>query len=141
MRLAGLVLLLAAVSMPAQVTYERIVNQAKEPGNWLTYQGDYGAVRHRELNQINSENVRNLRVEWIYQTGISGAFETVPLVVDGVMYISGGEGTAMALDPRTGRQYWRYKYNMPRDVKLCCGGVNRGLAMLGTRLFLTTPDA
>ncbi|MBC7927385.1 MAG: PQQ-binding-like beta-propeller repeat protein, partial [Bryobacteraceae bacterium] len=138
MKLAALLLL--AGSLQAEVTYDRIVKAASEPQSWLTYQGDYGAMRHRELNQINDTNVKNLRVEWMYQTGVRGAFETVPIVADGVMYITAGDGMAMALDPKTGREFWKYKYNMDRDAKLCCGTVNRGLAMLGQRVFMATPD-
>jgi alcohol dehydrogenase (cytochrome c) len=134
-------LLLAAFSLQAEVTYERIVKARSEPQSWLTYWGDYSAIRHRELNQINAANVKNMRVEWIYQTGVRGAFQTIPIVADGVMYISAGEGLAMALDPKTGRELWRYKYPLDRDAKLCCGTINRGLAMLGNRLFMTTPDA
>lgn len=140
MRLAALAIL-TCLSLQAQLTYERIVNALKEPQSWLTYWGDYTAARHRDLNQINTANAKDLRVEWIYQTGVRGAFQTVPLVVDGVMYITAGEGYAMALDPKSGRELWRFKYSTSPGVKLCCGTVNRGLAMLGGRLFMTTPDA
>ena len=61
-------LLLAASALPAQVTYERIVNALKEPQNWLTYWGDYTAVRHRDLKQINLANAKDLRVEWMFQS-------------------------------------------------------------------------
>jgi len=133
--------LLLASQLPAQLTYERILNAAKEPDQWLTYQGDYTGNRYRELDQINSTNVKNLRTEWIYQTGVSGSMQTVPLVVDGVMYMTAGDGLAMALDPKTGRELWRYKYTWNREARLCCGTANRGVAMLGNRLFMTTPDA
>ena len=95
------------------VTSERLVNALKEQQNWLTYWGDYSGTRYRDLDQINTSNVKDLRVEWIFQTGVAGAFQAVPLVVDGVMYFSGGEGTAFAIDARTGRQLWRYKYPLP----------------------------
>ncbi len=124
------------------VTFQRIVNAAKEPQNWLTYWGDYGAVRYRDLNQINTSNVKDLRVNWMFQTGLrGGAFETTPIVIDGILYITGGEGTAFAVDGKTGRELWRYKYAMRPDMKLCCGTVNRGLAVLEDRLFMATPDA
>src|SRR5215204_562769 len=76
-----------------QVTYDRLVNARKEQHNWLTYWGDYSAVRHRDLKQINTSNVKDLRLEWMYQTGVGGTIQAVPLVVDGVMYVTGGEGT------------------------------------------------
>ncbi|MDQ6758592.1 MAG: PQQ-dependent dehydrogenase, methanol/ethanol family [Acidobacteriota bacterium] len=134
--------LLSANSVFAQpVSFDRIVNSAKEPQNWLTYWGDYGAVRYRTLKQIDTTNVKDLRLEWMFQTGQPGSFETVPLVVDGIMYFTAANGMAFAVDARSGRQLWQYKYPVPAQVKLCCGTVNRGLAILGDRLFMETPDA
>src|SRR5260370_29181203 len=134
--------LLCAIDVCAQpVSFDRIVNASSEPQNWLTYWGDYGAVRYRDLKQIDTANVKDLRLEWIFQTGQTGAFETTPLVVDGIMYITAANGFAFAVDARSGRQLWQYKYPMPEGVKLCCGTVNRGLAILGERLFMVTPDA
>jgi outer membrane protein assembly factor BamB len=126
---------------PGAVTFERIVNAQKEPQNWLTYWGDYTAVRHRDVKQIHTGNVKDLRVDWIYQTGQRGAFQTVPLVVDGVMYFTAAGGNAYAVDAKTGRELWTYEYPMSKDIKLCCGTVNRGLALLEGRLFMATPDA
>src|SRR5262249_59932242 len=91
-----LLLFAAASALPAQVTYDRLVNALREPQNWLTYWGDYSAVRHRDLKQINTANVKDLRVEWIFQTGQTGAFEVVPLVGDGILYLTGGNGPAFA---------------------------------------------
>ncbi len=132
---------LALAPLDAQVSFERIVNAAREPANWLTYWGDYGAVRHRELNQVNTANVSKLQLAWIFQTGQPGAFETVPLAVNGILYFTAPDGYAFALDGRSGRQLWMYKYAMPPNTKLCCGTINRGLAMLGDRLYMVTPDA
>jgi alcohol dehydrogenase (cytochrome c) len=124
------------------VTSERLINALKEQQNWLTYWGDYSGSRHRNLDQINTSNVKDLRVEWIFQTGIAGAFQAVPLVVDGVMYFSGGEGTAFAVDARTGRQLWRYKYPLPESkTGFVNGTVNRGLSILAQRVFMAVPNA
>ena len=119
MRRAYFTLLLGARGdMPAQVTYDRLVNALKEPQNWLTYWGDYTAVRHRDLKQINTANVKDLRVGVDFpDRGRAGAFETVPLVVDGIMYFTGGDGTAFALDARSGRQLWQYKHAFPAGHK------------------------
>jgi alcohol dehydrogenase (cytochrome c) len=122
------------------VSYERLARAIDEPQNWLTYWGDYPGTRFRNLTQINDANVKHLRVEWIYQTE-QQATETVPLVVDGVMYFTASNGYAFALDPKTGRELWRYHYVVPENAKGCCATVNRGLAVLGSRLFLATPDA
>ncbi|MGH9662147.1 MAG: PQQ-binding-like beta-propeller repeat protein, partial [Bryobacteraceae bacterium] len=139
MKLVAVALAIAA-ALPAQVTYDRIVNALKEQHNWVTYWGDYSAVRHRDLKQIHTGNVKDLRVDWIFQTGQSGANQNVPLVVDGVMYATAPNGFAFALDARTGRQLWMYKHAFPPGEKPA-GLPNRGLAILGERLFMTTPDA
>jgi alcohol dehydrogenase (cytochrome c) len=138
-RLLAVLTLLAASAARAQVTYERLVHALDEPQNWLTYWGDYSAVRHRALDQINVGNVANLRVAWMYQTGKFERFETMPLVVDGIMYITAADGVAVALDARTGRPLWRYAHNFPEGHNT--GQPNRGLGILGDRLFMVTPDA
>ena len=132
-------LLFIACTLTAQVTPDRLVNALKEPQNWLTYWGDYSAIRHRNLSQINTSNVKDMRLDWIYQTGESGAFETVPLVVDGIMYITAPKGIAVALDAKSGRQLWRYKHSFPEGHN--SSAVNRGLAILGDRLFMVTADS
>ena len=141
MRAICLAVVVACVS-PAQtsVPFERIVNAAKEPRNWLTYWGDYSARRYRELDQINTSNIKDLRLEWMFQTSQPGAFETVPLVVDGIMYFTAANGYAYAIDARSGRQLWMYKYAIPKNAILPNGTVNRGLAILNDSLFMVTPD-
>ena len=122
------------------VPYQRIVESAKEPQNWLTFWGDYKGVRHRTLDQINTANVKSLKLEWMFQVPVGGRFETVPLVVDGVMYFTAPDGYAFAADARTGRQLWRYHYRIPKDALLVNGSINRGFAMLGDKLYMTTPE-
>jgi alcohol dehydrogenase (cytochrome c) len=125
----------------ADVPFERLVQAQSDPKNWLTYWGDYHAMRFRDLKQINERNVNTLRLEWMFQTGAPGAFQAVPLVVDGVMYFSAANASAYAIDARSGRQLWRYQYQIPKEARFCCGTVNRGLAILGRRVFMLTPDA
>ena len=60
-----------AVSLPAQVTYDRILNAQREPGNWLTYSGGYRSWRYSPLDQINRDNVGHLHVAWIHQGATS----------------------------------------------------------------------
>jgi alcohol dehydrogenase (cytochrome c) len=124
----------------ADVTFDRLIHADQNPSEWLTYWGDYRATRFRNLNQINDTNVKSLHLEWMFQTGAPGAFETMPLVVDGVMYITTPDTAVVAIDARSGRQLWRYKYRIPKDSKYCCGGLNRGLAILGNSLYYLTPD-
>jgi alcohol dehydrogenase (cytochrome c) len=127
------------VAVCAQVPYDRIVNAKKEPGNWLTYSGNYFGHRFSPLSEITAANVAGLRVKWAYQFE-SGHAETSPIVVDGVMYIT-SPNSAAALDARTGRQLWKWSRPLPKDYQsIGFGHVNRGPAILDGRLFVATLD-
>src|SRR5207244_4119539 len=90
---------------------------------------------------ITRDNVSQLTAQWTFQTGTLGSFQTTPLVLDGILYVTGFNGNAWAVDARTGRSIWRYRRELPEDLRLCCGTVNRGFGVLGDRLYLATPDA
>ena len=124
-----------------QVTPQDISEGLKDPGRWLTYGGDYSSQRHSPLTQITPANVNRLVPQWTFQTGTTGAFQTTPLLVDGVLYVTGFNNNAWAVDARSGRQIWRFRHDVPNDIHVCCGAVNRGFAVLGDRLFMTTIDA
>ena len=138
-----LVLLLLLLSVPAstQVTFERLINSVKEPQNWLTYSGNYAGHRFSVLDQVNTGNAHLLMAKWAYQTAATGKLETTPLVVDGILYATAQDDRAFALDARTGRPIWLYQRQLPSDIRPCCGRVNRGLAILGDKVFLGTLDA
>jgi alcohol dehydrogenase (cytochrome c) len=131
----------AAAHSQSQVTPQRLLDAAKEPQNWLMYSGDYAGRRYSTLDQINTANVATLVPKWAYQTMANGKFETTPLVVDGVLYATGPDDRAFALDARSGRPIWQYQRALPADIRPCCGRVNRGLAILGDRVFMGTLDA
>jgi alcohol dehydrogenase (cytochrome c) len=137
----GLSCLLLANPLVAQVTFERLLNSAKEPQNWMTYSGDYSGKRFSALDQIKVTNSNTLVAKWVYQTGATGKLETTPLVVDGILYATGQDDRAFALDARTGRPIWMYQRQLPGDIRPCCGRVNRGLAILGDRVYMGTLDA
>jgi len=122
------------------VPYERILRSAEQPGNWLTYGGNYADQRHSTLDQISPTNVGTLKPSWVYQTREVSKWECTPLVVDGVLYITERPNVVTALDGRTGRPLWSYRRPMPGDVPGCCGPVNRGLAILDDALYLNTFD-
>ena len=133
----------------SEVTYERILDARSEPENWLTYYGAYDGQRYSTLDQINAENVKGIGPAWIFQAAASGliagastyAFEACPIVVDGVMFVSGWDGWLWALDAKTGQEFWRYKHAIPFDVSLCCGNVNRGVAVAKGKVFMVTANA
>ena len=107
------------------------------------YWGDYQGTHYSPLTSINPTNVARLRAAWSAPVPGDSASESTPLVVDGVMYATSGGNTrtVTAIDARTGRQIWRYtrqqKVRNPGETDV----VNRGVAILGHRLFVGTNDA
>ena len=154
MRRFATILVLIALALPAAasaqddeapslrpVTWERLLNAADEPENWLMYSGTLDSKRYSRLDQIHNRNVGNLELKWAYQIPEIDRAETTPLVVDGVMFVTEAPSNVVALDAATGRQYWRYDHELPEDLRICCGRNNRGVAILGETLFMSTLDA
>ena len=141
---AALVLLLAAAMsyrVQAQIGYDRLLNAAKEPRNWLIYSGGYFSNRYSALTQITPANAKNLELKWMYQAAVAGAWQTTPLVVDGIMYLTQRPNDVVALDAKTGRVFWIYRHQLDPTQIVCCGSNNRGLAILGDTLYMGTLDA
>ncbi len=143
---ALLVVLLATAAVAAQqavpqITNQDLLNGLKDPTKWLTHAGDYTGQRHSPLTQIAPGNVHQLTPQWMFQTQRLGSFQSSPLVLDGVIYATGYDNYAWAIDARTGKQIWRYRRDFSPDWRGCCGTVNRGFAALGDRLFMATIDA
>ena len=140
--LASMIVAVAAAGPTAQdVSFERLRAAAEAPADWLTYSGTYFSQRYSELDQVAPANVRDLQLQWVYQTPVFGPWQTTPLVVDGVMYLTQRPNDVVALDARTGRVFWTYSYATPSDHRACCGSNNRGVAILGDRVFMATLDA
>jgi alcohol dehydrogenase (cytochrome c) len=135
------ILVVIGGGLAAQVPAERLLRAIEEPQNWLMYSGDYAGRRYSPLTQISPANVKNLEMKWIYQGQVLGSWESSPLVVGGVMYVTQRPNDIVALDAKTGRIFWIYKYTGSSDYKVCCGANNRGLAILGDTLFMGTLDA
>ena len=127
--------------LSAQVPFERLRDAAAEPASWLTYSGGYFSQRYSSLDQVTPANIDDLRLQWVYQTAVAGPWQATPLVADGVMYLTQRPNDVVALDARTGRVFWIYRYATPSGQKACCGSNNRGVAVLGDRLFMATLDA
>ena len=142
-RLLSILMLLALAARGAsgQVSDERLRQAGDEPQNWLTYSGGYASQRYSPLDQVSPANVANLQQQWVYQNQVFGPWQATPLVVDGVMYVTQRPNDVVALDARTGRVFWIYRYPTPADQTACCGSNNRGVAVLGDRVFMATLDA
>jgi len=135
---------MSALSLSAQVSFDRLLHADKEPQNWLTYSGTNTGQRYSLLTQITPENVKNLELQWVLQTRspaeATSKYESTPLVVDGVMYTVQPPNVVVAVDAATGRVFWSYAYAPVPAARACCGRVNRGLAILGNTLFMGTID-
>ncbi|OWY04432.1 PQQ-binding-like beta-propeller repeat protein [Thioclava sp. IC9] len=112
--------------------------------DWLLHGRSYSNQRYSPLDQITTDNIDKLHPVALVQTGKVASFETTPIVVDGVMYIStpmvDNEMTVMALDAATGETYWSTTYDVSQ-VKTCCGPVNRGVAVGYGKVYIATLDA
>jgi alcohol dehydrogenase (cytochrome c) len=137
----ALLALMLAVSLQAQVSFDRILRADKEPQNWLTYSGTLMSQRYSTLAQITPQNVKSLTLQWAFQARSIEKFEATPLVVDGTMYFTQAPNDIIALDAATGEIKWLYSYSPSREARPCCGRVNRGLAILGNTLYMATIDA
>ena len=133
--------LLAATPASAQLTYERILNAADEPENWLTYNGGYSSQRYSELDQLDRSNVDELELRWILQNQVFGAWQSSPIVDNGIMYVTQRPNDVMAVDAVTGRVFWVYKHTNAENVSVCCGANNRGVAVVDDKVFMGTLDA
>jgi alcohol dehydrogenase (cytochrome c) len=133
-------LIALSIALDAQVTPDRLLRAAQEPQNWLTYSGGYASQRYSLLTQLNPGNVRNLELKWILPNQVFGAWQSTPLVVDGIMYVTQRPNDVLAVDAKTGRVFWQYRYTVSPDARVCCGANNRGVAIAGDTLFMGTLD-
>ncbi len=127
----------------APVTFDRILGAAVEPQNWLTYSGTMSGHRHSLLTQITPANVAGLEIAWIWSSQSTGRFQATPLVAEGILYTVQAPNDVVAIDAMTGQVLWTHPYAPALGARATGGGgrPNRGLAILGDRLFLGTLDA
>lgn len=116
----------------AQVRYEDILKSPNE--NWLTYAGDYRANSLSPLRQITPENVNTLTSKWSFKVPKANGLRTRPLAVGGVLYFT-NTNSIYALDAKSGRQIWQFV-----DTQVKKEAVNRGLAILGDKVYFVTAD-
>jgi alcohol dehydrogenase (cytochrome c) len=133
----------AASGAGRPVTEERLRAAAATDG-WLSYGQDWGNRRYVPLTEINRRTVTGLRKLWEYDPGImfrrSIHNESTPIVVDGLLIYTDLKDLVIAVDVRTGMERWRYQPDLGATA-LCCGVVNRGVAVYGDRVYLATLDA
>ncbi|HEV3086465.1 MAG TPA: PQQ-binding-like beta-propeller repeat protein [Candidatus Elarobacter sp.] len=111
--------------------------------NWLLHGRTYDNARYSPLTQIDASNIGSLQLVGIAQTGMTASFETTPIVVNGVMYVTtptvANKMKVMALDATNGRPIWDSVYSLG-SFQICCGPVNRGAAVAYGMVYVLTLD-
>jgi alcohol dehydrogenase (cytochrome c) len=109
--------------------------------DWPSYNGGYGGSRYTTLTQIAKTNVARLTPRWMFSVGNTSPLQGTPVVVDGVMYVTRAN-QCFALDAGSGRQIWHYSRPQTKGlVGNAAGGINRGVAVAGDRVFMVTDHA
>ena len=141
--------ILFLVILPVLAADQEIDRLLRSPvgKDWVTNGGNLTNQRYSTLNQIDTSNVAQLKGAWMTRLKGSGfdakySFEATPLVKNGIMYVITGNNDVFALNAKTGTVLWEYWSNFDKKISaLCCGWVNRGLAMGEGLLFFGQLDA
>jgi alcohol dehydrogenase (cytochrome c) len=133
-------LALGGAETAAAADWDALIHAGGQSANWLVYGGNLANTRLVPNDEINVDNVGDLKLQWIFQTGVIGSFETTPIVEDGVMYITTPYNHVFAIDARTGRELWHYEHKLGTTI-FCCGPNNRGVALADDKVYMATLDA
>ena len=144
---AGASLLLAglAFGQPAErewepITEERLLNP--EDGDWLSYRRTYDVTGFSPLDQINRDNVGDLRLVWAWSMRDNSRWVPTPIVANGLMYVSEGSGRVTAFDVVSGDVAWVHTRSYPEDIEQSqAPGRHRGVSVLGDTVYWGTADA
>lgn len=133
--LAGLV----SAQTARRVDDTALRNAAKNSDEWLTYGRDYAETHYSPLKQIDTTNVKRLGLAWSWETQSpsGGRIEATPLISNGVIYGVLAWDVMFAVDAHTGKTKWRWDPDVPREhiSKLCCGPVNKGVALYNGKVY------
>jgi len=126
----------------SQVDDSRLVNADKTPGDWLSYGRNYAEDRFSSLDQVTKQNVNKLGLAWSVDLGSKRGIEATPIVVDGIMYLSGVWSKVYAINVRSGKIIWTFDPKVPPTYgeKACCDVVNRGVALYKGMVYIGTLD-
>jgi alcohol dehydrogenase (cytochrome c) len=112
-----------------------------QDADWTTFSGNTLGHRFSPLKQIDRANIAAMKPLWVYQIDKTDKFEASPIVRDGIMYIAEPPSDVTALETRSGKVLWKYRRVLPDVLPVCCGKVNRGVAIDGDNVYLGTLDA
>jgi alcohol dehydrogenase (cytochrome c) len=124
------------------INHDQLLNAGSRTDQWLTYSGSYDGHRYSTLKEVTPANVSQLHLKWTYQFNTNESRLTAtPIVVNGVMFTTEPPSNVFAIDVRTGREIWKYIRNIaPATLPVCCGVVNRGVAVWNSTLYLSSLD-
>jgi PQQ-dependent dehydrogenase (methanol/ethanol family) len=126
------------------VDQKMLSESAEDPKSWLMYGGGYEQHRNTTADVITPDNVSDLQLEYELSVGTGSSMEGTPIIVPGdppVMYQTNGPNHMKAIDARAGEVLWSYTYAPPIGVELCCDDNNRGAAVFGDTVYMTTLDS
>lgn len=127
---------------PVSVSNEDLLSAGTDPSEWLTYSGNMRGWRYTPLSQITPDNVSQLRLLWAHQFDSEVPVQSsTPIVADGTMFVSEAPSNVAAIDVKSGVLLWRYEHPLPPNLPVCCGPVNRGVAVSGDLVYVATLDA
>jgi alcohol dehydrogenase (cytochrome c) len=134
-----------AVGTSVAMANDELLKLSKDANQWVMPTGDYNNHRYSQLNQINKDNVKNLRPAWTFSTGVLRGHEGAPLVIGDVMYVhTPFPNNVYALDlKQNARIIWKYEPKQDPSVipVMCCDTVNRGVAFADGKIILAQADA
>lgn len=130
------------VKVTEQVNTERLISADATPEDWLSYGKNYNEDRFSPLDQITKSNIDSLGLAWSINLGTKRGIEATPIVVDGIMYVTGPWSVVYAIDARKGELLWTYDPEVPKGYgeKACCDVVNRGVALYQGLVYVGTLD-
>ena len=133
----------ASQAMAADVTWDRLLNAQNDDANWPMYHKDFSGHHHSGLKQINTKNVKDLKLAWQHNpSATKRGIQGFPLAVDGIVYYTTTSGTIWAIDGATGAPVWQHaaKIDVERAEGTFYNPYNRGLAISGGNVYMGTTD-
>jgi alcohol dehydrogenase (cytochrome c) len=125
----------------APVTTVDLAGADHRDDEWLSYAGGWSGWRHKQLPELTGQTLGTMRLAWAHQLrGDPSISQSTPIAARGLLLVSSAEDV-VALSQETGQVVWRYRWELPVDLRLCCLRANRGVAVFGDAVFVGTLDA
>jgi len=136
-------LALGTMSAQSAVTDKMIEDDAKTPGDVVSWGIGQQGQRYSPLKQINASTIGRLAPVWSFSFGgeKQRGQQSQPLIHDGKMFVTASYSRIYALDAKTGQKLWKYEHRLPDGIMPCCDVINRGAALYDNLVIFATLDA